>query len=197
MQASQTNIRALLMGASAGGLQVLTTILAQLPKHLPFAIFIVQHQKANGKHYLCSILKEYCPLPVIEAEDKMPIQAAHVYLAPPGYHLLIESTHAIALSLDDPVHCCRPSIDMLFESAADVFTSHLIAVVLTGMGHDGAEGLNEIDRAGGLCAVQKPDTADYPSMPTSALQHVPHAQQIDPKHFKTWLEKVVNIGQGC
>ncbi len=192
MTQSDSTIQALVIGASAGGMQVLTTILPQLPRDLPIAVFIVQHQKADGKHYLCSILKERCALPVHEAEDKMPIKAGHVYLAPPSYHLLIESVSEIALSLDEPVHCCRPSIDMLFESAADVFNRHLMAIVLTGMGRDGAEGLQEIDQAGGLCAVQDPNLAEYPAMPKSALANVPHAQCIDAKHFRAWLNTALH-----
>jgi len=188
-----TSMKALAIGISAGGMQVLSTIMKQLPNNLPIAIFIVQHQKSDGKHYLCSILNELCPLPILEAEDKMPIQAGHVYIAPPGYHLLIESPTTIALSLDEPVHCCRPSIDMLFESAADVFGSHLIATIWTGMGCDGAEGLKEVDQANGLCAVQTPALAEYDSMPTAALANVPHAQCIDPEHFHAWLRSVLNI----
>jgi len=191
MMPSKAPPQALVIGTSAGGMQVLVRILPQLPEELSIAVFIVQHQKADGKHYLCSILNELCPLPVLEAEDKMPIQAGHVYIAPPGYHLLIESHTIIALSLDEPVHCCRPSIDMLFESAADVFHKHLIALVLTGMGCDGAEGLKEVDQAGGLCAVQTPNLAAYDSMPAAALANVPHAQCIDPEYVQAWLRSVL------
>lgn len=184
---STGNIKALVLGASAGGLKVLATILPQLPEHLPFAVFLVQHQKATGKHYLSSVLSDLSPLPVHEAEDKMTIKAGHLYVAPADYHLLIESPHQLALSLDEPVHYCRPSVDMLFESAADVFRSHVIGIILSGMGCDGAEGLKEIHQAGGLCAIQDPNTAAYPSMPESALVKVPDAQSMIPESFRAWL----------
>ena len=187
MPASTGNIEALVLGASAGGLHVLTTILPQLPEHLPLAVFLVQHQKTTGKHYLSSVLNDLSALPVHEAEDKMAIKSGHLYVAPADYHLLIESAHHIALSMDEPVHCCRPSVDMLFESAADVFRSHLIGIILSGMGRDGAEGLKEIHQAGGICAIQDPTTAAYPSMPESALNKVPNAQTITPESFGAWL----------
>jgi len=190
LQAPQTD--ALVIGISAGGLKLLSTILPQVPAHLPFPIFLLEHQKASGKHYLCSILNNLCPLPVLEAEDKMRFKPGHVYVAPAGYHLLIESPHHLALSLDEPVHSCRPSIDVLFESAADVFGSHLIGIILTGMGHDGANGLKAIHQAGGLCAVQNPDTAAYPSMPESALAMVPDAQHIIPESFGDWITQTLS-----
>ncbi|MDX8391140.1 MAG: chemotaxis protein CheB [Mariprofundaceae bacterium] len=188
---NHTDIRAMVIGISAGGVQVLSKIMPQLPEKTPFPIFLVEHTKASGKHYLCDILNEVCALPVCEAEDKMRIEPGHVYLAPPDYHLLIESSDSIALSMDNPVHYCRPSIDMLFESAADVFRSHVLGIVCTGMGRDGADGLLEIHQAGGVCAVEDPATAEYPFMPQAALASVPDAQRISPDKFGLWLASVV------
>jgi len=129
---------------------------------------------------------------VLEAEDKMRIRSGYLYVAPPDYHLLIESPHHIALSVDEPVHYCRPSVDMLFESAAAVFKSHVIGIIMTGMGHDGAQGLLDIHQTGGLCAVQDPATAAYASMPESALSNVPDAQVFSPETFGEWFIKITS-----
>jgi len=185
-------VDAIVMGASAGGMHVLSTILPQLPETLPFPIFLVEHQKPTGHHYLSALLNGLCPLTVVEAEDKMPIRPSHLYVAPPDYHLLIESPHHMALSVDEPVHFCRPSVDILFESAAAVFKSHVTGIILTGMGHDGAQGLLEIHQTGGLCAVQDPASAAYTSMPESALKHVPDAQLFFPETFGDWFIKMGN-----
>jgi len=187
MSASGEPIDALVIGASSGGLQVLLTILPQLSENTPFAIFIVTHQKSGGKHYLRDLLAEVCPLPTHEAEDKMQIIPGHVYIAPAGYHMLIESVDELALSMDERVHSCRPSIDVLFESAADIFRNRAMAIVLTGMGCDGADGLLDIHQAGGLCAVQDLETAEFPSMPESALRNVPDAQLLRPEKFGEFM----------
>ncbi|MFQ5519164.1 MAG: chemotaxis protein CheB [Mariprofundus sp.] len=177
------NIDALVIGASAGGINALMRLLPQLPENLPFPLFVVLHQKATGAHYLCHLLSSACNIPIHDAEDKMRTEAGHLYVAPPDYHMLIESADSIALSLDEPVHCCRPSIDMLFESAADIFRSRLMGVIMTGMGCDGADGLLEIHQAGGICAVQDPGIAEFPSMPDAALIKVPTALRFSPGSF--------------
>lgn len=177
------NIDALVIGASAGGTNALMRLLPQLPENLPFPLFVVLHQKATGAHYLCHLLSSVCNIPIHDAEDKMRTEAGHLYVAPPDYHMLIESADSIALSLDEPVHCCRPSIDMLFESAADIFRSRLMGVIMTGMGCDGADGLLEIHQAGGICAVQDPGIAEFPYMPDAALIKVPSALRFSPDSF--------------
>jgi two-component system chemotaxis response regulator CheB len=108
-------------------------------------------------------------LPVREAQDKDAIEGGTVYLAPPGYHLLVEPDRTIALSVDKPVHFSRPSIDVLFESAAYAWRERLIAIVLTGANEDGAEGLARVREFGGRAWVQQPETAAAPTMPASAI----------------------------
>ncbi|MDQ6961707.1 MAG: chemotaxis protein CheB [Mariprofundaceae bacterium] len=177
------HIDAIVIGASAGGIDFLLKFLSQLPQSCPCPIFIVVHQKADGKHYLCDVLSDICPLPLLEAEDKMSILAGHVYIAPADYHLMIESSTMMSLSQDELVHSCRPSINILFESAADVFQCRLIGMVLTGMGCDGSEGLAYIERLGGVCLVEDPSEAAFPFMPEAAIQCVPTAKNMKTNDF--------------
>jgi len=186
-----SSIRALVIGASSGGLKVLMEILPQLPKQFDFPVFIVTHQKDSGKHYLTDILDDICPLTVHEAEDKMSFLAGHIYVAPSGYHLLIESVNEIALSMDEPLHACRPSVDVLFASAVDEFGSGVMGVLLTGMGCDGADGLLEIHKAGGVCAVQDPHQAEFASMPEAAISKVPSAEIFSVEMFGVCLNKFI------
>ena len=161
--------RAIVIGGSAGALNVLRQLLQALiaPAHAP--IVIVLHLPPRSPDGLPELLARDCALPVKQAEDKEPLVDGTVYLAPPGYHLLIESHHAFALSIDAPVHFSRPSIDVLFESAADAYGSELLAILLSGASSDGAAGLEEVAAGGGLTAVQAPDSAEASIMPAAAL----------------------------
>ena len=111
-------------------------------------------------------------LQVKQAEEKESIQGGTVYIAPPNYHLLIEDDHTFSLSVDNAVNYARPSIDVLFESAADVYGSDLIGVILTGNNDDGSQGLKKIKRNGGLTIVQTPESAEADGMPQAALEAV-------------------------
>jgi len=184
-------IRALVIGASSGGLKVLIKILPQLPKKLDFPVFIVTHQKESGKHYLADILDDICPFAVHEVEDKMRFLAGHIYVAPSGYHMLIESADEIALSMDERLHACRPSVDVLFASAADEFGAGVMGVLLTGMGCDGADGLLDIYKAGGICVVQDPHQAEFPSMPEAAIGKVPNVKTFSVEKFGVRLNEFI------
>ena len=129
---------------------------------------IVQHRGKDMETGLCEFLGRSSPLPVTEPEDKEPILPGHAYLAPRDYHLLIESG-SFALSTDPPVGFARPSIDVLFESAADEYQERAIGVILTGANHDGARGLATIKAQGGLTLVEDPLTAAYREMPDAAI----------------------------
>ena len=108
-------------------------------------------------------------MPVIEAGDKMPIEAGTLYLATPGYHLSVELDRSLSLSLEERLHYSRPAIDYLFESAADAYGPGLMAILLTGANHDGARGLAEVKRLGGITVVQDPQEAQVATMPDAAL----------------------------
>lgn len=154
------------IGASLGGLHALRVVLGALPKNYSLPVVIVQHRK--GEDILSALLATHCELPVSEAEDKEPLIGGHVYLAPSNYHLLVEAGHC-ALSTDEPVNYAQPSIDVLFESAADAYDDRVIGVILSGTGADGARGLAAIKRRGGLTITQDPATAEACAMPEAAI----------------------------
>lgn len=161
---------AIVIGGSAGALDALAVILPALPPEFPVPVAIVLHVPANRPSLLASVLGARCALPVREVEDKEPIAAATIFVAPPNYHLLIERQHTFALSVDDPIHFSRPSIDALFESAADAYGDRLLAVLLAGASEDGAPGLTRVKARGGTVVVQEPATARAPEMPNAALR---------------------------
>jgi len=156
------------IGASLGGLRALEVLLGAVPAGYPRAVVIAQHRLPDSSDRLAGLLRRYCALPVGEAQDKEAIRGGRVYLAPAEYHLLIEGS-AFALSTEGPVSYARPSIDVLFETAADSFGKRVIAVVLTGANHDGARGAAAVQAAGGRVVVQDPSTAECPVMPRAAL----------------------------
>jgi two-component system chemotaxis response regulator CheB len=160
---------AAVIGGSAGALNVLRQLLQALTPPVCVPIVVVLHLPPTSPDGLPELLSRECALPVKQAEDKEPLEAGTVYLAPPGYHLLIESQRTFALSVDAPVHFSRPSIDVLFESAADAYRRDLFAILLSGASHDGALGLQEVGALGGLTAVQAPESAEAATMPAAAL----------------------------
>jgi two-component system chemotaxis response regulator CheB len=158
------------IGASAGGIEALGVLLPALPKDLPAAMIIVLHLQRERRSLLAEIFSPLCALPVAEAQDKEPVRAGRVYIAPPDYHLLVDRGPQLALSVDEPVHFSRPSIDVLFESAADVYGAALLGIILSGANDDGTAGLAAVRRAGGMTVVQQPDSAAVPYMVRSAMQ---------------------------
>ncbi len=179
------------IGTSLGGIHALNVVLSDLNPDFPLPVVIVQHRGSEGGNTLAEVLQEHCALPVGEAADKEAILGGRVYLAPPDYHLLVESnadhldlaglskrgkTPAaipqghFSLTTEEPVNYARPSIDVLFESVAALGGKGAIGVLLTGAGIDGARGLALLHRKGGLAIVQEPATAQAPGMPVTALQ---------------------------
>lgn len=158
------------MAASTGGVAALRTVLSALDADIRVPILLVQHTRADDGGGLCEVLSAASAVPVVEAESRQPVIGGCAYLAPPGYHLLVEEGPRLALSVDDKVCHVRPSADVLFMSAADVWQSALIGVVLTGANDDGAEGMLAIRSRRGLCIVQSPAEAEMPQMPEAALR---------------------------
>ncbi|MBI4863552.1 MAG: chemotaxis protein CheB [Candidatus Riflebacteria bacterium] len=160
------------IGCSLGGLDALRVLLAAMPAEFPWPIAIVQHRGKNDDRLLVPLLQEVCALPVGEVEDKQPIALGHIFVAPADYHLLVEPA-GFALSIDPPVSYSRPSIDVLFESAAASRRTGAVGVILTGTGEDGAAGAAAIKRRGGLVLVQDPSTATAGAMPGAAIAAAP------------------------
>ncbi len=161
--------RAIVIGTSAGGLKALRTLLPILPATFLLPIFIVQHLPATAPAFNTALFANHCQLPLKEASDKEIIRPGWIYFAPPGYHLLVEPNETLSLSIDPKVNHSRPSIDVLFETAAEVYQEHLIGVLLTGASQDGSQGLLKILNLGGTTLVQDPSTAEAPLMPRFAI----------------------------
>lgn len=170
-----TDYDAIVIGASAGGFAALSHLLPRLPQSLPQTVVVVQHLHPEGGEYMVEFLDQHSSLPVKEAEDKEQLMPGVVYIAPAQYHLLIERDRTFSLSIDDKVNYSRPSIDVLFESAAQVYGPRLIGLILTGANADGAAGLAQIKARGGLTVVQDPGTAEVSYMPQAAID----ASQVD------------------
>jgi two-component system chemotaxis response regulator CheB len=170
---------ALVIGGSAGAVSALLGILPALPKDYPLAVMIVVHLPPDCDSTLATLLNNRCEITVKEAEDKEPILPGTAYLAPPNYHLLVEPDFHLSLSLDEPVHYSRPSIDVLFESAADAYGDSLAGVILTGASSDGARGLRAVCAGGGLAFVQTPASAEAETMPQAALDACATARMLD------------------
>jgi two-component system chemotaxis response regulator CheB len=166
---SERRIEAVVLGASAGGIEALLALLDGLAPPWRLPVVIVLHLPEGHESHLAEIFAERLQVPVHEAADKMPVGAGAVYFAPPGYHLSIERNRCFSLSCEPPVRFSRPSIDVLMASAADAYGSALAGVLLTGANDDGAEGLHRIHLAGGLTAVQAPHDAQVPTMPEAAI----------------------------
>jgi two-component system chemotaxis response regulator CheB len=162
-------VDAVVIGCSAGGLSALRILLQGLPAGLNATIIIVAHTAPEGPSLLPPLLAIDCLLPVSEAVEREQAKPGHVYVAPPNYHLLIEQDHTFSVSVDDRVCFVRPSIDVLFYAAADVYQERLLGIILTGANSDGALGLNAIKNAGGITLVQEPATAYADTMPLAAI----------------------------
>lgn len=163
------SIEAIVIGASAGGVEALLAILSPLREGFALPIIVVLHLPDERRSLLVEVFARRVSMPVREATDKTRIEGGTLYFATPGYHLSVEHDHSFSLSLEDRVHHSRPAIDYLFESAADTYGSALAAVLLTGANRDGARGLSHVKRRGGLTIVQDPNEAQVATMPQAAL----------------------------
>ncbi|MDD1001454.1 MULTISPECIES: chemotaxis protein CheB [Pseudomonas] len=163
-------VEAIVVGASAGGVEALLALLGPLRQGFVLPIIVVLHLPEERRSQLAEVFARRLMLPVEEATDKQDIAPGTVYFATPGYHLSVEQDRSLSLSLEERVHYSRPSIDYLFESAADAYGESLAAVLLTGANHDGARGLAQVKRRGGLTIVQDPEEAQVATMPLAALK---------------------------
>lgn len=164
------------IGASAGAVQALSALLPQLPSAFPVPILVLVHLPPGRRNALPPLFSGLSTLTVIEVEDKMPLAPGRLYVAAPDYHLLVEQGLVAALSTDEPVQNCRPSIDVLFESVADACGAGAAGILLSGANDDGARGLAAMHGRGAVTWVQTPESSEVPTMPKAALALVEHRQ---------------------
>jgi len=183
-----TSPEAVVIGASAGALEALSMILPSLPADFRLPVLIVVHVPADRKSILAELFQAKCHIKVRQAEDKEPICGGTAYFAPPDYHLLVETSKSLSLSNDEPVLFSRPSLDVLFESAADAYGPGLIGIVLTGANQDGAKGLKAVAEAGGMAIVQNPEGAYASAMPEAAIAECPGARVLSLREIAVYLQ---------
>ncbi|MBC7660131.1 MAG: chemotaxis protein CheB [Chitinophagaceae bacterium] len=179
------NTRIIVIGASTGGLEALRTVLSGLDRDLNGIFIICQHIERSARLNYKMIFPDVQDYSLTEVEDKQPIESGVVYFAPPGYHLYVERLGYFGLSLDAPVNWSRPSIDVLFESAAHVHGCQVVGILLTGANGDGAQGIREVKRLGGITIAQNPESAVADIMPRRAIEtgcvdHVLDLKEIAP-----------------
>jgi two-component system chemotaxis response regulator CheB len=183
------HFKAVVIGASAGGMEALRIVLGGLNPSVP--VLIVQHLAPDSDSFLPTYLDEQTRLRAKEAEDKESLVPGVAYVAPPNYHLLVEADETLSLCAGERVNFSRPSIDVLFESAADAFGPDLIGVVLTGANQDGAMGLARIKQLGGVAIVQSPDSAKAQAMPRAALGATPVDHVLDLQDIAAHLNRLL------
>jgi two-component system chemotaxis response regulator CheB len=166
-------IEAVAIGASAGGVGALLKLFSAIGVGFRLPIFVVLHMPENHESGLADLFSARLPIPAREASDKMPISPGTLYFAPPGYHLQVESDRSFSLSCEPPVLYSRPSIDVLFESAAYAYRRALAGFLLTGASEDGAAGMATIGTLGGMTVVQDPADAQIATMPQAAIDRRP------------------------
>jgi two-component system chemotaxis response regulator CheB len=167
---SHAGIRAVVIGASWGGVNASIKVLSALGASFPVPLFLAQHQRYESESRLARVLETRTQMRVVAPEDKEPVLPGVIYVSPPGYHMMVDRNATIALSCHWPVHYSRPSIDELFFSAGHVYGGGTLAVLLTGANEDGAEGIRYIHQRGGITIAQDPATAEAPVMPESAIR---------------------------
>lgn len=177
---------AIVIGVSSGGMNAMKVIFSRLPKNFKTPLIIVQHIGKQSNIKWIELINITSNMFIKEADEKEKITRGIAYIAPPDYHLLIEKTKTFSLSVDERVNFARPSIDVLFESAAEAYKSKLIGVILTGASSDGTRGLKRIKECGGVTIVQDPATAESEYMPASAIE----AMQVD---YVLHLEEIINL----
>ncbi|HTA83808.1 MAG TPA: chemotaxis protein CheB [Bacteroidia bacterium] len=163
---------AIVIGVSSGGMNAMKVIFSILPRSFITPIIIVQHIGANSTNQWIGLLNDTTTLSIKEADEKEKIENGKVYIAPPNYHLLIEKDKTFSLTIGERVSYARPSIDVLFESAAEAYQNKLIGVILTGSNSDGTKGMKRIKECGGLAIIQDPKTAESSYMPASAISAI-------------------------
>jgi two-component system chemotaxis response regulator CheB len=182
--------KVLIIGGSAGSLEVLMELLPQLAFVPTFAIVLVLHRKSAEDSTLEELISYKTDIPVAEVEDKTPLKPGFIYIAPSDYHLLFESNDTLSLDTSEKINYSRPSIDVSFESAAEAYGPSLVGILLSGANADGTEGLLAIKKAGGAIVVQVPESAQMPFMPMNALTNTSPHYVLDVKGMIEFINHI-------
>ncbi len=177
---SQTNIELIVIGGSAGSLQVIIEMIKKLDHTIPVPIVLVIHRKAQSGDILRTLLQQFTKIPVIEVEDKTAVEKNTIYIVPADYHLLFENTQWMSLDSSEKMNYSRPSIDVTFKSAAEIYRQNVIGILLSGANADGVEGLSYIKRNNGQVWIQDPKTAEVEFMPKHAIEAIEYDLIITP-----------------
>ena len=181
---------ALIIGGSAGSLDVILKLIPDLQATLSFPIIIVLHRKSGKDSLLIDLLNARTQLKVKEIEEKEKLQPSTVYIAPPNYHVLLENNKTFSLDASEKINFSRPSIDVTFESASEVYGEKLVCLLLSGANTDGTVGLQKVSKNGGKTLVQNPTSATSPFMPKSALDHLETAVILEPEEMATYINSL-------
>lgn len=187
--------KAVVIGVSAGGMEALDTIIPDLRADFPVPIVIVQHASPQSDDFLAHFLDEKSNLTVKEADEKEKLAPGMVYIAPSNYHLLVERDQSFSLTVGEKVNYARPSIDVLFETAADTYGPCLIGIILTGASEDGSRGMKKIKETGGLTVVQEPETCRADVMPKSAMAITEIDHVLPLSEIALFLNEITNAKQ--
>ncbi len=183
---------AIVIGSSAGGLHALKTLIKGLKPGFDIPIIIAQHLSPHSENYMAHFLDQLNTIKVKEADEREKILAGHAYIAPPNFHLLIENDRTFSLTVEEKVNYARPSIDILFETAAEVFREKLIGIILTGANHDGANGIRKIRFFGGFTIAQNPSSAESDTMPKAAIQTGSILKTMELEEIAVFLNSLLN-----
>jgi len=183
--------KALIIGGSAGSLDVLLEIFPSLKDDIDFPIIVVTHRKSGNDSLLSDLLRSRTKLKVNEAEEKDQILPGNVYIAPADYHLLIEESETFSLDYSEKVNYSRPSIDVTFQSAAEIFKNKLVCILLSGSNADGVTGLKMVKSLGGIVVIQNPNTAVMPYMPQQAVNEIEGAIILDANKMAEFINKLI------
>jgi len=188
--AVRKDCKVMIIGGSAGSLEVLLQVIPKLSDIKPFALILVLHRKSSEDNTLEELIALKTALPVKPVEDKTALIPGSIYIAPADYHLLFEKDCTFALDISEKIHYSRPSIDVAFESAAEVFGKTLVAILLSGANADGTRGLRAVKSHGGMAIVQDPATAEMPFMPQSAIDGGVADRIMDVQQITTYIQSI-------
>lgn len=190
MMKSEMNIELIVIGGSAGSLQVIIEMIKKLDDRLNIPIVVVVHRKAQSGDILRTLLQQFIRIPVVEVEDKTEINNRTLYIVPADYHLLFENKKNMSLDSSEKMNYSRPSIDVTFRSAAEIYGEHMIGILLSGANADGVEGLSYIKKYNGQVWIQDPETAEVEYMPRHAVEEIDYDLIIRPDNLADYINQL-------